>query len=415
MNEKPIKPVKQALNKTILIVFIIYFFQGVFHNLGHPVTPQLVEDMGIDDFYFGLYFAAMSLGLFLGGPIWGVLGDRGNKRLYIVVGLIVYSIGQYFFAFVGDQNVMIFFRFLSGFGVSASVTLILSHLIEHSDNEHRTVFLGWYQALFVLGSSVGYFIGGMLPEWAFFVDYLHTDNLRNIFLIQAVLNLVHATYIFFLIGKDKRVKPTKERKLNPFSGFAGIRKLDRNLILFLISLTLISLGAINVTKFIEVYMNEVGYSTSDIGNFVGATGFVSLFATIALVPIVARLKRDFTFMTLIQIISAIIIFFVFRSSQLLLTLYTFFMLYIILKAIYSPLEQHYISSHAKNGQYGTIMGVRQAFFSIGMVIGPLLGGFLYEIRPLLVFDVSALMFVIGFVLLLIVGRNIKQTPLAKVQ
>jgi hypothetical protein len=39
-----------------------------------------------------------------------------------------------------------------------------------------------------------------------------------------------------------------------------------------------------------------------------------------------------------------------------------------------------------------------------MVIGPLLGGFLYEIAPLLVFDFSALMFLLGTALLIVVHK-----------
>lgn len=392
----------------ILLVFLIYFLQGVIHNFGHPVTPKLVENMGIDNYYFGLYFAAMSLGLLLGSPIWGVLGDRGHKRTYIVIGLLVYSIGQYMFAFVGNENWMILFRFISGFGVSASVTLILSHLLEHTNTDNRKQYLALYQALFVLGSSLGYYIGGMLPEIGFFVDLFHTDDLRNVFFIQAVLNVVHATYIFFILGKDKIVIPHTTSSKNPFKGFADIRSLDKNLIIFLISLALISLGVINVTKYIEVYMNFQGFSTAEIGRFVGLTGIVSIVATVIIVPFISRLKRDFTMMVIIQFLSAVIIFFVFRSNQLVVTLYTVFMLYIVLKAVYTPLEQNYISSHAKEGEYGKIMGVRQSFFSIGLVIGPLIGGFLYDINALYVFDFSVLMFLFGVVLLIIVGRNIKQ-------
>ena len=397
----------RELPRAVALVFLLYFLQGVVHNLGHPVTPALVEGMGIDDYYFGLYFAAMSLGLFVGAPIWGVLGDRGNKRTYIVLGLIVYSIGQYAFAFVGDRNVMILFRFLSGFGVSASITLIMSHLIEHSSDSKRTVYLGFYQALFVLGGSVGYYLGGRMTEIPWLIDVFRTDDYRNVFFIQAVVNVFHAALAFVIIGRDTVRNPAASK--NPLQGFADIKKLDKNLIVFLISLALISLGAINITKFIEVFMNESGYSPTDIGTFVGATGIVSIVATIVIVPVVAAAKRDFTFMVVIQALSAVIIFLVFRSNELLVTLYTGFMVYVVLKAVYTPLEQHYISSHAKPGEYGKIMGVRQSFFSIGLVVGPLIGGFLYEARPLLVFDFSVLMFVIGFVLLLLIGRNIRRT------
>ena len=414
---KGITLLKNGLNflittpKVVVFVFVIYFFQGVIHNLGHPVTPALVSDMGIDKAYFGYYFAAMSFGLLVGSPIWGHLGDKGHKRIYVVVGLLIYSVGQYMFAYVGDKNIMILFRFMSGFGVSASITLILSHLIEHSPLDRRKIYLGWFQALFVLGSSAGYFIAGVISTNPFFIELLHTNDYRIIFAIQALWNVFHALYIFIMLGKDKpHVKNNieKTKKPNIIEAFKSIKKLNKNLLIFLISLTLISLGTINISKFIEVYMNDINLSPADIGNFVGLTGIVSLVATITLVPFVARLKKDFPIMLIIQAFSAVIIFVVFRQENIMIALYSGFMIYVVFKALFSPLEQHYISSHASEGKLGTIMGVRQSFFSIGLVAGPLLGGWLYEISPSYVFDFSALMFILGFVLILIVGKRIKK-------
>ena len=402
--------------KAVFFVFIIYFFQGVIHNLGHPVTPAFVRGQGIEDYYFGIYFAAMAFGLLVGSPLWGILGDRGNKRQYVFFGLILYSIGQVLFAYVSNQYWMILFRFISGFGVSASITLLMSHLIENSQEDRRKMFLGWYQALFVLGSSLGYWLSGELTSKPFFIELLNTTDYRNIFLIQAVWNVFHACYIFFMIGKDRVIVSVidsdiveKPKKLGLLAGFKAVRKLDTNLIIFLISLSLISLGMINVSKFIEVYMDDINLLPSDIGDFVGLTGIVSLIATIVLVPIVARMKKDFKIMILIQLLSAVIIFLVFRQENIMLALYTGFMLYIVLKALYSPLEQHYIASHAPTGKYGSIMGVRQSFFAIGMVVGPLVGGILYDLKPIYAFDFSGIMFVIGFVLLVIIGKRIRKT------
>jgi len=111
-------------------------------------------------------------------------------------------------------------------------------------------------------------------------------------------------------------------------------------------------------------------------------------------------------MIIIQFISAIIIAIVFRSKEVLLILYTVFMIYVVIKAIYIVLEQNYIAGHGKSGKYGEIMGVRQAFLAIGMVIGPIIGGFLYDLKPIYVFDFSVIMFTLGFVLLLIVRKRI---------
>jgi len=400
------------VEKPVLVLLAIYFVQGVINNLGHPVTPALVTSTGIPDYMFGFFFATMSLGLVVGGPIWGILGDTYKKEVFVLVGLLIYSAGQVLFGFVDDMYWKIVFRFMSGFGVSAAITLLLSHLIGLSSDKTRAKNIAKSAALMGLGSSVGYLLGGELNVSPFFQDLLRTDLYQNIFLIQAVLNTLLAFGLFFILrSQAKYIKVEETQSDHPKAIGRSIRHLDDlsvNLILFLFAILLVSIGAINISKYLEVYFNSLGYRPDFIGRYVFLTGVVAIFTGIFIVPFVLKLKRDFKVMILAQALSAIIIFVMFRLPNLLLMLYTVFMLYVVLKAIFAPLEQNYISKHAKNGRYGTMMGIRQAFFSIGMVIGPVIGGFLYDINPLLVFDFSALMFLLGFFLLLFLEKRVKR-------
>lgn len=407
---REIKERCELMKKSIIFILSIYFLQGVIHNIGHPVTPSLVEEMGLNDYMFGIFFATMAFGLMLGGPLWGSLGDQGNKRKYIVIGLLVYGFGQYMFGNVGNQYWMVFFRFVSGFGVAASAALLISVLICESETNNRTKYIAWSVAAFTIGSSVGYFIGGEMGSNKVFTDILEPNLYGNIFLIQAAANTLLAGFAYLGLKRINTlgvVEPNK--KPNIFQGFKDIKYLDKTLVIFLVSLTFISIGMINVSKFIDVFLIDKGYTTSELGTFVGVTGIVSLVSSIVIVPLVSRFKRDMTIMIYIQMLSALIVYFVFRSNEIMIILYTVFMIYVIFKAVYGPLEQNYISSHASNGKYGTIMGVRQSFFAIGFVIGPLIGGFLYDINPIYVFDFSVAMFVLGGVLLLFVKGRIRKT------
>lgn len=396
------------MKKSIIIILSFYFLQGIIHNLGHPITPNLVDDMGIPDYMFGIFFATMSFGLMLGGPLWGTLGDHGHKRRYIVSGLLVYSFGQYMFGNVGNQYWMVFFRFVSGFGVAASAALLIGILICESSKEDRMKHIGWSVAAFTVGGSLGYLIGGtFLGDTKFFVDLLEPNLYGNIFLIQAILNTMLAVYMYFGLANIKQVV-NGDKRPSLIQGFKDISKLNPTLIIFLISLSFISIGMINVSKFIDVYFIEIGNTSGELGWFVFVTGLVALFTSIFIVPFISRLKRDMTILIYIQVFSAVIVYFVFRSNEFITILYTVFMIYVILKAVYGPLEQSYISGHASEGKYGTIMGVRQSFFAIGLVIGPLIGGFLYDIKPIYVFDFSVLMFILGGILLIFVKGRIKK-------
>jgi len=351
--------------------------------------------------YLIILFSLMSLGLMIGGPIWGVLGDQGKKKKYIVFGLLVYSFGQICFAYVGNASWMVLFRFISGFGIVSAMTLLTSYLIELSDSRDRARFLAYVAAVVTLGASFGYAIGGFLSSNDFITNLLGTSDYRLIFLIQAILNSVYAFILYLTLNEVEPPINLKPRN-SILTDLKGITKIKPSLLIFLLSLALITIGSTNLSKYIDVYFDELGYSPLDLGTFVMATGIASLLASVILVPIFAKFKKQLVLISVIHILSAAIIFYVFRSQTFLLTMYTVFMAYIILKAIYQPLEQNYISLHAKEGKYGSAMGIRQSFISIGMVIGPLLGGFLYEKSPLLLFDSSAISFLLGVFLLGIV-------------
>jgi MFS transporter, DHA1 family, multidrug resistance protein len=387
-----------SMKKSILITISFFFIQGIIHNLGHPVTPSFVRSLEIPDFMFGVFFASMSFGLMIGGPIWGVLGDNGKKKNFIIIGLLMYSIGQFGFGYAGNQYIMVFFRFFSGFGVVASATLLVSHIIEISDKKDRTKHLAYTAAAMTLGASIGYYLGGFIGTNETMVNLLNMTSYSKIFLIQALLNVLYTVYIY-LAFKDSKFDIQTVNRPNMIQSLKEISHIRPSLLFFLISLTFMTIGAINLSKYIDVYFDELHYSPLQLGTFVFTTGIVSVLTSIFIVPIFAKFKKQILAIAVIQILSALIVLFVFRASNFLLVVYTIYMIYVIFKAVYLPLEQNFISLHAEEGKFGRVMGVRQSFLSIGMVIGPLLGGFLYERSALLLFDSSAFTFIIGVLLL----------------
>ncbi len=293
---------------------------------------------------------------------------------------------------------MIFFRFLSGIGAVAAITLLTSHIIELSSKDQRAKHLAYAAAALTLGASMGYYLGGFISTNEVIVDFLNLDSYSKIFLIQAIFNSAYAIFLYFTFV-DSKFDIETPKKGNIFTNLKEVAHIRLSLLFFLISLTFMTIGATNLSKYIDVYFDELGYTPQDLGTFVFATGVVSVITSVLIVPIFAKLKKQLVAIAIIQLLSAAIVFYVFRASNFLLAAYTVYMIYVVSKAIYLPLEQNYISLHAQEGKYGRVMGVRQSFLSIGMVVGPLLGGFLYEKSSLLLFDSSALTFVIGVLLL----------------
>ncbi|HQN74850.1 MAG TPA: MFS transporter, partial [Bacillota bacterium] len=366
-----------------------------------------VRTLDIPDYMFGFFYSTMSFGLMVGAPIWGILADKGKKRFVMVLGLLLYSIGQIGFGYVGDMYWMVFFRFVSGFGVSASMTLFISHMIEVSESSRRAKHLAWMAAALALGASIGYALGGFINTNVFLNSVLDTSDPKVIFLIQASLNLIHALMVYIFINENDVLIKT-QKKPTMMESFKNIKKINFSLLLFLISLTFISISITNLSKYMDVYLNDLGYDSQDIGNFVFVTGVVAITTSILIVPLIVKLHKNLLIMILTQIISVLAVIYVFRSNNFIIAAYTIYMVYVISKSIYQPLEQNFIADNANEGFYSSIMGIRQSFYSIGMIVGPLIGGFLYGIKPLFVFDFSVLMIGVGIILMVIVYLRIKK-------
>jgi len=383
------------VKKGVYLLYIFYFVQGLLHNLGHPLTPTYVNMLGLNPRMFGFFFSFMALGLAVGSPIWGVLGDRYQKKPLIVVGLLIYSLGQVGFATFENPYVMTFFRFVSGFGVSAAATLILAIAIGITSGPERVKVLSITAAMMALGATFGYQIGGQLGR--FFIG--------EIFYIQAVLNTLYALVVYFVLKVPKTLKNGQTMSFQRQVRTAF--KLPKPLLMFLVGLSLATIAATNISKYLDVYVIDAGYTTSQLGNFVFVTGIVGLLTNLFVVPYLTRFNQNIRIMRYLQLLSAIIIVVTFQFTALRVALYTIFMLYVVMKSTFEPLEKHHISLNADDTTYASLMGVRQMFFSIGMVLGPLLSGFIYEVNPVFVFYFSALMFVCAFLLITASAKSSK--------
>lgn len=389
------------MRKQIFILIVLFFLQGIITNIGHPVTAFYITELGISDYMFGFFLAVMSLGTMLGAPFWGNLGDRKDKRNLIIYGILIYSFGQFLFGQKDQTAFLLVFRFISGLGIAASTTLLTSELIITSPPNNRARSIAYAAAALTLGGSTGYFVGGFINTNSIITSLLNTNNYSNVFFFQAFLGILFAILIYFVFKPKEIVLDNTKQRAQFWDGFKDIKYLSKDLIFFLIALALISTAASNVDKFIDPYFQYSGFSPSDVGNYKLIVGFVSVFASILLVPLFTKFKKKLALMATLQILSAIIVFITFRLSNFLIAAYTILMVYILIKAIFRPIEQEYISSYAKDSEVGKIVGVRQSFLSVGTIVGQSFGALLFGKDPMLLFNSSVIIFLLSVALIFI--------------
>lgn len=380
------------MKKEILFILILTLIQGIAHNLAHPITPSFVSYLKIDDVMFGIFFAAMSLGIVLGAPFWGIVSDKGHHKTWVVLGNVMYAMGQLIYGYSENVTWMMIARIFSGVGASSGMTIFAALILIHSKHNLVGRNLALFGGALTLGASLGYFIGGQL---SLLQSIFNSPSYQYVFFIQSLLTLLYALLIFFLI-KNPSIK--KEATYIPFyHHIFSIFKMPLFQWLFYIGLLLATMSFTFVSKYLDVYFRDLGYNPTILGTFVLFTGFISLITSLFIVPKLFLLKFKMTFF-LLTFLGAIALWTTFQFTQILISLYTVFSFYIIVKTSHQPFEQSHISTFANN-DYGRIMGIRQLFIGLGMILGPILGSLIYAQQQKLSFEIASYVIVLSILLM----------------
>lgn len=391
--------------KKLIILLILFFSQGIFSNIHHPLMPAYVSDLNLPDYMFGFFFAFMNLGMLVGAPIWGSLADGGKKKFSVVIGFLIYGIFQFLFSLgnIFGPWTLSLIRFFSGFGISASFTVIASEIILVTDKEKRARSIAYGAMFLAIGGGLGQFLGGFLYTNSFFIKYFRTNEIFYVLLIQGVLSIILSIYTL-LLYKPVEIEKLEVKRKSFLSGFKEIKNISAHLLLFLLALTFITIAATNVDKYLDVYfINELGYGENTLGQFKMIVGFVGVIGSVLIVPLFMRLKKRLLTISIFQVLNSLIIFIIFSGTKysFITYLYSFYLLYIIIKSVNEPLEREYISNYTTEDNIATIMGVRHSFYSLGTIVGPIFGAFIYDANPRTVFYSSSLIFVMAIILILL--------------
>lgn len=385
------------MNKNkIYFFFILFFLHSICINLVHPITTTYVNSLNLPDYYFGFFFSLMSLGQVIGAIIFGYLSDKIGRKWIIAIGIIGYGLAQLGFGFINTYPLLILlFRILAGIFVSAPNTLFVSMCLDISTNEKKVKYLSLLSFFSLLGSSLGYEIGGSL------YNYL-TFSISQIFIFQFILCML-TSLLFSLLIKDVNTSNSVVDNSKRFS-FKHLFALNKQIYILLIALLTLTIGQILISKYLDTYIIHIGYEPATLGHYVLLTGLVGAISNLLIIPLVKKIKNKYLSFILILfvLLSSILTFITFSSGdKIIFFLLSTHLIYSMFKSIITPLEQNELAKYSSKDNNGKIMGARQTMLSIGNVAGPLIGSLLYTKGNPLVFIISGFIILLSFVIYII--------------
>ena len=123
--------------------FLLFFVaMALFHlaaNFAHPVTPTIIQELGLPDYMFGLMLAVMMIANFALSPSWGNINRFISSRQSLLICCVGYALAQLGFAYSTTQAGILFVRLLAGVfigGVFVSMLTYVVNVAEPKDMEN---------------------------------------------------------------------------------------------------------------------------------------------------------------------------------------------------------------------------------------------------------------------------------------
>lgn len=395
----------RLLRKYQMQIFLaITFLQYIGANFAHPITPTLIVNLNLPSYMFGAAFAGMSFTNFLFSPFWGKMRDFFTLRKILFVGCFGYGGGQFLFSISHEVGTILFARCFSGFFVGAISVSTLVYVVDNSDFERQGKNLAYLAIVQALGASVGFFIGGSFG----------VVSIKGTFMLQTA-TLLTCGILYALLTKEVKVHSTESvnmtsllKEANPFKAFSASKVFMNKIfaILFL-SILFAYIGTNAFEQCFNYYIKDQFDLTSVYNGVLKAgTGILILIVNTLLFQWIVK-KFDIIISTMTMLIAcALSVILMIITDSLTVFLILYFVFYIF-NALYIPLMQDVIARRA-NKNSNIIMGFYNAMKSLGMIIGALVAGFIYQFGAKIPFVMAIVTFFIAAFLMYGVKRYTKK-------
>lgn len=153
-----------------------------------PVLPILAASLGASDVLLGMIVSVSTLTGMLMKPIFGVLSDRQGRKLWILIGTLLFAGVPFLYRFIDTPGQLVLLRLLHGTATAIYGPVTVAYVAERG-GRRKAERLGW----FGIARSGGYVIGplaaGILLLW---------NDPADVFAVIGVLSLLAFIPVFLL-------------------------------------------------------------------------------------------------------------------------------------------------------------------------------------------------------------------------
>ncbi len=349
-----------AMGLTIIVPIIPFL---TLHYLAHPNNLAVIV---------GWLTATYGLCQLIAAPGLGVLSDRFGRRPILFICLLGSAFGYLILGLGGALWVLFLGRIIDGL-TGGNISVLFGYVADLTEPKDRSKYFGMLGAAASIGSLIGPVLGGLLA----------TINDRAPFLVSAGLLLLTLVWGYFLLpeslDKEHRITSVSVGELNPLKQLASAFRWA-NVRWFLLAWFLYAFPVSMLQTTLTVLMKDsLGFNATQAGLVVTLVGAVDILSQGVLVGWFLAMAGKIQ-LGLIALVLVGISYLVLGSIALLATPLLLLVGIILFAGSGSLVEnalRGLLSEMVGRHEQGRMSGATQSLQSLGWVVGPLVGGFVY--------------------------------------
>ena len=367
-----------------------------------PLVPVYAVQLGAGGLQIGIIIASFNLARTLSNPLAGRLSDRWGRKPFIATGLLLYALVSVFYVMATRVEALILVRFLHGF-TSVLVGPVAMALAADIAPPHRLGrYMGTLNMAVMLGLGAGPVLGGIIRD---------LFGMAAAFYTMGGLALVTFFGVtVFLPGSDRSAKPVNPKPAASFKNLLSHRVVQG---IFLLRF-FVAAGQGSVYTFLPLLALELQLSSSQVGIILGSNIFLIALLQRVCGDLADRLNPTHMIIvgTFISGLAVAGMPFV-EGFGLILGLN---ILMGIGNGIAMPAGFVITGQLGKEMGMGSIMGITDAGWSLGMIVSPILSGIIMDTLGLpSIFMTGGFLIMIGTVLISFFLKNYGDTKRDAVQ
>ncbi|CAJ37355.1 MFS transporter [Methanocella arvoryzae] len=387
-------------NVIFLLVAAALLIDMMMYTLVIPILPAYATTLGADEMMIGVIFGAFSIALLLFSIPFGALSDRVGRRPLLVAGMFLLALTNLVFVISDNLYLLIVARVIQGISGAATWSAGLALIADTFDASERGSKLGMAMAIMSAGTLSGPVVGGIVYD---LLGY------RMTFVLPSVLTILLGC-MFYLI----HVPPKSQGEKGSYA-----KLLKKAPVVFAVCSIATIVGALTfglLEPFMPLYLFEKFSATPTlIGLAFGAMSLLNMVAA----PVVGNLYDRFGGRGLLAsglVLSGLIIALTMLMPSMELTILAFAIVGVTMSMALTPMLPLLtdLFGGPEGSSQGFLYGIYNTLFSIGLTIGPFLGGALVVkfSLPITIFGQAVLLALTGILVFLIIGDRKARAPKA---